>query len=472
MSTLKYLGIAAASGLGVYLLSRDRSGRTGYVDLYRTKDGEATKYPKPVRNVVKVKHGDPKFPELDKMLGSKDIEGESWASVGGGPLLTSTKKMATSSWSLRGGKTCPAVQFDVAQALQDLGKERVEDLSDTEILEKLRDKVPQKCWACYATFGNYQNNETKRAQEERFRWFEETPDDEVVEVLTDAIRHAGSEQCKMYKRDGWYDTKCTYDPNATPKYFRLFDAGDFHSARAVEIWEKVIKRFPDTKFWLPTTVWSKSKCYPEAARIMKGLKRIARFKNVNIRPSALQVDEAAPVFHAAGRKFNGSAVIAADTKTGEAEFDPKKIRVREDTKWHPYKLEVGNVGPGKGGFTIPRYVDIKDSKGKWVEHYVCPGNCHLCRRCWDTPEKKANRPVAYVAHGLKPTEKNLVRLVRWSGEGADYSEILKRSKEEIGKLLVTNDRIGPSRETELSWETWDGKVKKRPKTKKRVVKVA
>jgi len=56
MSTLKYLGIAAASGLGVYLLSRDRSGRTGYVDLYRTDGREVTKYPEKYSTATKRPH--------------------------------------------------------------------------------------------------------------------------------------------------------------------------------------------------------------------------------------------------------------------------------------------------------------------------------------------------------------------------------------------------------------------------------
>lgn len=440
--TKRALISAAAAGAAwvvFWRMTRDAKA-LGYMDVYRVSSdypAEISKYqgksaPRDVIEKSPTKKKPDKYPKITTTIGSrKTKDGKPWTKSGS-PLFTSTVKLRAPSWSLRAGSTCPIITFNVVDALTELKKSNPKDMTDGQIVKYLKEKVPDKCWSCYAAGGNYRNIQTKQAQTRRFTWFENTDEDTVVDTLVEAISVAGKETCDHKTK------KCTYEANAKPEYFRLFDSGDFHNARAVKIWRRVAERLPEVKFWAPTTAWAAT-CNDEGKaeerdNIMRELRKMAKLPNTTIKLSATQINEPAPEFKTGGMRFPGSAVAELPHKkkkgvvTWQTQSADGNVVIPEGTRFH----ENAENKP-------PMTVKIQ---GK--EHYVCPGDCTICRYCWKRPKPgKSAKPVVYLRHGDKPSEKGLIKMVRRTTEEKFYPEVAKALKRDIAPQLINNDSNGP-----------------------------
>ena len=72
-------------------------------------------------------------------------------------------------------------------------------------------------------------------------------------------------------------------------YFRVHDSGDMFSPRYAQMWQDVCAGVPDVRFWIPTRSWHST------PRILTVLQDVAALPNVAVRPSALRLEETAPV---------------------------------------------------------------------------------------------------------------------------------------------------------------------------------
>ena len=224
---------------------------------------------------------------------------------------------------------------------------------------------------------------------------------------------------------------CTRDPNGTPTRFRLFDSGDFHDARAVRIWRKVIARFPRTKFWAPTTAWVKHGVPGEKA-LMEELGKLAAMPNVSLKPSGLLLDK--PAVH---KTFNGTNTL------GTTVLSWKKVKGKGQCPWMdkphgtcerqlkllPHATTLSGkpvVYDPNDDASMPEKILINK-----VEHYLCRGDCAKCQRCWDR-----NARVAYVQHG--PDIADAKKFLRRSNEMLDYMNVLFPQFKDVGPEGATD----------------------------------
>ena len=346
----------------------------------------------------------------------------------GAPLFTATSKTRCPSWSLPAGSSCPAVRIPVRDMIIEEAKTG-KKLTNAQLVKKLAGKVPEKCLACYATTGNYSYSDTRKAQARRWQWFNSTPDSEVINVLDDAVKHAGDEHCRKDDKGEW---KCKFQPGVKPKFFRLFDSGDFEDARAVRIWREVMKRNPDIRFWAPTTAYAAcattEKDKAEVKKIMDELVIMNRLPNVTVRPSGLLVDNAAPNIPGLSP---GATVVDTPSAHKHEKLNKKLqaeyIQTSDDTQTGLYHVKA-----------------YKEDIGG-VKHWICPGDCSKCRKCWD---KKT--PVAYVLHSRKVDQKNVVDLVQtvrggnlWEGKAEKTVPHWKEVERIIRHQLLSNTSMGP-----------------------------
>jgi hypothetical protein len=326
----------------------------------------------------------------------------------GANFLTSTSKTRSPSWGLAAGASCPILlgpvaQEGVAEVITEIVKKSPE--LDSGVIDRLAQKIPEKCWSCYGSHGRYPTPEVRRPQKNRQIWFESTPEDQVVATLVYAIKRAGDESCSP--KTG----TCTFTPGVQPKRFRLFDSGDFTSPRAVRIWYKIARALPGTSFWMPTTAWTPG-CgmnKTEHTEMLELLRKANKLPNVVVRPSALRENKASPVLTGLGP---GTAIVSLSKD--ELKENPELVAVKER-----HDLQLKQVK--ELGYAKPQKIVLE---GK--EHYMCPGDCSLCRRCWT----KTSR-VAYVHHGTKGgSRKSLLTLLRHALGAIPISTTTKRKKDE------------------------------------------
>lgn len=310
-------------------------------------------------------------------------------------------------------------------------------LSDKQVVERLSKEIPRKCLACYATGANYSYAETAVAQQRRQTWFENASKKEAVKVLHDAIQKAGEERCRKDESGDW---TCEFKPGVKPRYFRLFDSGDFNSVRDVEIWYELAKKNPDVKFWAPTTAYAACATTPEDIKkrdeLVKKLKKLNKLKNVAVRPSGLELDKAAP-------KVSGFASGATVTSS-----DTGKKQKKQNEALQKQYVEVQPTAEDPSEIILRKKAKGYGVKAQWEQidgkkHWICPGDCSLCRKCWD---KKT--PVAYVLHGRKPHKENILDIVKTvqGGRAAGKEGKLERWKEVdrlIAQRLLSNASMGP-----------------------------
>jgi hypothetical protein len=298
------------------------------------------------------------------------------------------------------------------------------------MINRLIEEIPKKCLACYATSGNYAYAETQQAMANRLEWFNKTPQKKVVEQLVYAISHAGDEKCLPGKG-------CKFTPGVQPEYFRAFDSGDFQGIRDVEIWTDVARQLPGTKFWFPTTAYT-GLCHstPEKTKAFLGaLRRLNALPNAVVRPSSRGLDVPAAVVKGLGP---GSAVVEKLTAAkGSESFHEEGGAV--------YRKDVSKES---------NRTEICDEKS-CASHWICPGNCAICRKCWNKTD-----PVVYRRHGLKPHAKNIQRLVRKvtgleehgksKGKGAVFDTANAKIQENFGKLF--NEMFDGPVPPKLTWK--------------------
>jgi len=339
--------------------------------------------------------------------------GGKWGSKQGAPFFSSTSKVHAATFGVPPAASCPAIQTPVLTWLKDAIDDPKLQKPDA-MINRLFEQIPRKCLACYATSGNYAYAETQQAMANRMEFFNKTPKKDVVKQLVYAISHAGEENCIPGKG-------CKFTPGVQPSHFRAFDSGDFQGIRDVEIWTDVVKAMPETKFWFPTTAYA-GLCHssPQAtAKFLRALRALNARPNAVVRPSSRGLDVPAAKVKGLGP---GSAVVEKVTSARGSES---------------FYTEGKNLyaKPGKES----NRTKICDEAGSCTSHWICPGNCAICRKCWNKVD-----PVVYRRHGLKPYAKNIQRLVRkvtGLEEHLATSETTKKSREKIPIFDAANAKI-------------------------------
>lgn len=168
-------------------------------------------------------------------------------------LLTAASKMPGAAFSLPAVKSCPGAVFGTGRICGTV-------------------KSDPKTHTCYATKGLHRMPNVKNALAVRYAW-----------VLA----------C-MASVDGWtsfVDTMVNAIVDDGRPYFRIHESGDMFNARYVRAWIAICQRLPNVQFWVPT------RCYhgATARTILPALAELNALPNVSVRPSALGINDAAPV---------------------------------------------------------------------------------------------------------------------------------------------------------------------------------
>jgi hypothetical protein len=141
------------------------------------------------------------------------------------------------------------------------------------------------CGGCYADKGAYVWANVRNAYDTRFEWAMQCMKtkegrDEFVRVMTKSIMRLKE------------------------PYFRVHDSGDFLSAQYAECWYRIAQNVPDKRFWFPTRVWQRPAAQNAGTMfvvlgqtdpLLAAVRKLATLPNVTVRPSALNVGDAAPV---------------------------------------------------------------------------------------------------------------------------------------------------------------------------------
>jgi len=214
-------------------------------------------------------------------------------------LLTLTGKMPWYSYSLTAWDSCPGAK--VGEAL----------IADGSVLGSGR----SVCGSCYARKGNYRLPSVMAIQAARTAWTRDSIFDRsfAQKMHSDLSMLSGGQE----------------------QHFRIHDAGDFFSPRYVNAWIDVCRSLPHIQFWAPTRSYL-------VEPILGRLVELNKLPNVTIRPSALRMDEPAPIVEGL---TNGSGVLT----------DYRRIH---------------DVGPEM------RTICPAPSQGN---------SCLKCRACWDMP---------------------------------------------------------------------------------------
>lgn len=168
-------------------------------------------------------------------------------------LLTAASKMPGAAFSLPAIKSCPGAKFGSGMICGAV-------------------KSDPKTHSCYATKGLHRMPNVTNAFAVRYAW---------VMVCMASV-------------DGWtsfVDTMVNAIRADGRKYFRIHESGDFFNARYARAWVAIAQRLPDVQFWAPT------RCYhgATARTILPVLVELNALPNVSVRPSALGVNDPAPV---------------------------------------------------------------------------------------------------------------------------------------------------------------------------------
>lgn len=204
-------------------------------------------------------------------------------------LLSETDKMPGFSWSLPAGNahapggavkggTCPGAEYHAHPVT---GK-------------------PAICKFCYANpdsvvahkggketrrGGRYDTPAVRNAQRTRAKWLlrclkTEEGRREWVEWMVAAVFWATRTFSAAAPRPGAVSHRVPF--------FRVHDSGDVFSEGYAALWDEVVRRLPDVRFWMPTRSWHNQ------PRTLVALVDLARNPNIAVKPSALWVDDAPP----------------------------------------------------------------------------------------------------------------------------------------------------------------------------------
>ena len=108
----------------------------------------------------------------------------------------------------------------------------------------------------------------------------------------------------------------------------------------------------------------------------------------------------------------------------------------------------------RGGKTSNRSVICDEKGGSCTSHWICPGNCALCRKCWNKTD-----PVVYRRHGLRPLAEHIQKLVRKVTGLEEHSKSTQREifdtanakiQDEFGKLF--NEMYDGPAPPKMTWK--------------------
>ena len=140
------------------------------------------------------------------------------------------------------------------------------------------------CNECYARKGFYIFKNVSEALQGRADFvvlsLRENDGDRFVEEISNQI------QLKYFDKHGNKKKLKNIDTNL----FRVHDSGDLFSVPYINAWKRICENFPTIRFWFPTREYVRESQ-------MKALKDLASLKNVCLKPSALKLNEKAPIVH-------------------------------------------------------------------------------------------------------------------------------------------------------------------------------
>ena len=254
-------------------------------------------------------------------------------------LLSDPSKMPCKSFNIPALKFCPA-----AKLIMNLAKKAKESL----------DKLI--CSHCYACKGMYLFNNVKTSLQNKadfiLKSLREDNGDSFVEEMCEQIEKA------YFKKGEKKKLK-----NCNTDLFRVHDSGDLFSAAYINCWIRIAKRFPTVSFWIPTREHVRQDQLPH-------LQNLAALPNVVVRPSALRINEPAPVVKGLD---SGTAVYNDEAK---AKADGHMIC---PATVHAFRM-------GKKAWS-------KLDKKERAKLASCAGN--KCQACF---LKGCQKPKAYMAH--------------------------------------------------------------------------
>ena len=196
------------------------------------------------------------------------------------------------------------------------------------------------CNECYARKGFYIFKNVSEALQGRADFvvlsLRENDGDRFVEEISKQI------QLKYFDKHGNKKKLKNIDTNL----FRVHDSGDLFSVAYINAWKRICEKFPSIRFWFPTREYIRESQ-------MGALKDLASLKNVCLKPSALRMNEKAP--------------IVEGIDAGTAVYDDKE-KAEED-----------------GHFVCPATIEGNEK--------TCKGN--RCKLCFI---KGCKKPIAYLAH--------------------------------------------------------------------------
>lgn len=194
-------------------------------------------------------------------------------------LLSEPSKMPCVGFNIPALKYCPAAHISL--------KEEPED---------------SICNECYARKGFYLFKNVAKALQDRvdfvLKSLREDNGDKFVEEISKQItkkyfdKHGNKKQLK----------------NIDTSLFRGHDSGDLFSEKYIRLWKRVCKKFPTIRFWFPTREYIR----PSQ---MNALKDLASLDNVCLKPSALKLNEKAPVVNG----LDAGTAVYNDREKAEAD---------------------------------------------------------------------------------------------------------------------------------------------------------
>lgn len=382
-------------------------------------------------------------------------------------MFTWTTKVHAPSWSMPAVGTCPGVCGVEKKAPRDIKH------------------IPRKCLGCYAfNSGKYGTPGVLQATHRRWGWFDAEPEAKVVDRLVEAIKESGRETCRhqpatsrtpwavVRKKDEetgkvrqrWSredPLKCRKDTHGMPERFRIFDAGDFHNARAVRIWRQVAGRLPRVRFWAPTTAWVHHGVAGEGD-LAKELAKLSRMPNVALKPSGMMLDEPAVKVNLGGAKATGTTVVSWRKEKREVACP---WRGRPSTKRCERTVRVLPAATTLDGRPVVFDPDDDASRPEKIlikgkEHYLCKGDCAKCQRCWEKDVR-----VTYVQHG--PDARSKEQQLKRGASMLKYLELTFPQHKDIGpegSMAHPAHRFLTSREF---LDPYEAEQRKRARTRRR-----
>ena len=288
-------------------------------------------------------------------------------------MFAKTSKMGAASWSVMAGSpqlggTCLATDLYQKEASYN---HNVLSIPESRISHTAPDQNKWICSYCYAGKANYIYRNVQWVEVARWVW--------MAGMLKDSFEDT-FETLKLALKCHLSNINQRKANNENPEFFRIHDSGDFSnvgSLNTYELWRRIAAdpAFRKIHFWAPTRMWA----YPYFRDLVK---KFPPSKNFTVRPSALHVDDKAPMLES----FTPGTTVHASPKK-KSNFTKKqgiKNLVIQGTPKDP--------GEKIADWECPAY------RNTYIEN-ACTGaggpqGQYDCRVCWLYPEWT----VSYKAH--------------------------------------------------------------------------